>query len=483
MGSNKLTTIDETECSSSSQSPENSLLQPSPTKPTITKTHSNKGKLMLIVNGYNFQFKNFNRKKTVKFWRCTNRSCNVILHTNPDDTFVKFSGTITDHNHLPNPADLELRDLKRSMKTRATTELVPLKHIAEQEMRKALLTGEALAVLPGANDIGHTLKHHRRKMTPTIPKSSSFFIPDLYKQNYNNKERLLLHDSDDSTLELNELGSVRPAGRVLVWASDVQLKLLLDSERLYMDGTFTTSPPHFDQVFIIMSILHGTCVPVVYALLPDRKAITYIYLFNVLFASAKQFNKKLDPQLIMTDFEPAVEKAIRLEFTEKTTQKGYNMMIRSAIRQMMALALVPEEYVPLLFSNLGQELDESERNELAGLLKYFDDYWMCRIPMWNCFKIPERTNNFCEGYNNRFTTRLNKKHPNIWVFIDAIQKEVHTVHNLIFQINSGMKPRAKRPKSKIVEQRMKELYERFDNKQIDPQQLLKQLSFFVANGK
>ena len=46
-----------------------------------------------------------------------------------------------------------------------------------------------------------------------------------------------------------------------------------------------------------------------------------------------------------------------------------------------------------------------------------------------------------------------------------------------------MKPRAKRPKSKIVEQRMKELYERFDNKQIDPQQLLKQLSFFVADGK
>ena len=49
MGSNKLTTIDETECSSSSQSPENSFLQPSPTKPTITKTYSNKGKFMLMV--------------------------------------------------------------------------------------------------------------------------------------------------------------------------------------------------------------------------------------------------------------------------------------------------------------------------------------------------------------------------------------------------------------------------------------------------
>ena len=39
----------------------------------------------------------------------------------------------------------------------------------------------------------------------------------------------------------------------------------------------------------------------------------FIYLLSVLVATAKQFHKKLDPQLIMTDFEPAIEKAIRLE--------------------------------------------------------------------------------------------------------------------------------------------------------------------------
>ncbi|CAM4740320.1 unnamed protein product [Rotaria magnacalcarata] len=58
-------TIDETECLSPSQSPENSFLQPSPTKLTITKTYSNKEKFMLIFNGYNLQFLNFNRKKTI----------------------------------------------------------------------------------------------------------------------------------------------------------------------------------------------------------------------------------------------------------------------------------------------------------------------------------------------------------------------------------------------------------------------------------
>ena len=138
VASNKLTTIHEIECSLSSQPSENLFLQSSSVKPTVSNAHWNKGHIMLIVNGYDFQLRNFNRKKTVKFCRRTNRSCNVILHTNLDNTLIKFSGTVTDHNHLPNPADLELRNLNRSMKTRATTKLVPLKDIAEQKMRKVL---------------------------------------------------------------------------------------------------------------------------------------------------------------------------------------------------------------------------------------------------------------------------------------------------------------------------------------------------------
>jgi hypothetical protein len=54
-------------------------------------------------------------------------------------------------------------------------------------------------------------------------------------------------------------------------------------------------------------------VPVLYALLPDRKAVSYIYLFNILFAEANKLHKKLDPHLIMTDFEPGLTKAITLE--------------------------------------------------------------------------------------------------------------------------------------------------------------------------
>jgi len=64
---------------------------------------------------------------------------------------------------------------------------------------------------------------------------------------------------------------------------------------------------------------------------------------------------------------------------------------------MMALALVPQQYVPSLFATLGQELNDSGCDELADLFKYFNDYWMREIPMWNVFDIPERTHNFSEG--------------------------------------------------------------------------------------
>jgi hypothetical protein len=72
-------------------------------------------------------------------------------------------------------------------------------------------------------------------------------------------------------------------------------------------------------------------------------------------------------------------------------------MTRSVIRQMMALALVPQQEVAPLFASLGQELSDLEREELAELFQYFNDYWMRQIPMWNVFDTSERTNNFSEG--------------------------------------------------------------------------------------
>lgn len=64
----------------------------------------------------------------------------------------------------------------------------------------------------------------------------------------------------------------------------------------------------------------------------------------------------------------------------------------------MALALIPEELVPTLFSSLVEDLHLFEPEQLHGILKYFDDNWMCKISLWNVYKILDRTNNCCERY-------------------------------------------------------------------------------------
>ncbi len=64
---------------------------------------------------------------------------------------------------------------------------------------------------------------------------------------------------------------------------------------------------------------------------------------------------------------------------------------------MMALALVPQQEVAPLFTSLGQELSDLEREELAELFQYFNDHWMRQISIWNVFDTSERTNNFSEG--------------------------------------------------------------------------------------
>jgi hypothetical protein len=96
-------------------------------------------------------------------------------------------------------------------------------------------------------------------MMPPIPQSCSFIIPDIYKNDYLNKDRLLLHDSNDPQFSMDDSLYAQPKGRILIWSSDVQLKLLFDSDKLYMDGTFATSPPNFDQVYIIQALHHESC--------------------------------------------------------------------------------------------------------------------------------------------------------------------------------------------------------------------------------
>lgn len=95
---------------------------------------------------------------------------------------------------------------------------------------------------------GPTLTKVRAKVLPLLPQSCMFDIPDEFKKTCDGKRFLLIDDS------------MARRERILVFSSDHQLDLLFSSPIVYMDGTFSKSPTHFKQIYILHAILFDICM-------------------------------------------------------------------------------------------------------------------------------------------------------------------------------------------------------------------------------
>lgn len=79
-----------------------------------------------------------------------------------------------------------------------------------------------------------------------IPTDQKFVIPEAYQETYAN-ERFLLYDKRKSAY----------GGRLLIYASDEQLKVLFHSDILFADGTFKVAPKLFEQLYVIHGMENG----------------------------------------------------------------------------------------------------------------------------------------------------------------------------------------------------------------------------------
>jgi hypothetical protein len=117
------------------------------TTSSISWLTSNKGKPLLVINGFVFQ----SNKKTTKvtYWKCETKDCEATAHTDSNDQLVKEKG---DHGHLPSPEHNEIRSLKKAAKDRVATEATPIAQIYEEELARAQLSDAALANAPSGSE-------------------------------------------------------------------------------------------------------------------------------------------------------------------------------------------------------------------------------------------------------------------------------------------------------------------------------------------
>lgn len=100
--------------------------------------------------------------------------------------------------------------------------------------------------------------------------------------------------------------------RFLIFSTKENLELLATCDHWCADGTFSSSPPLFSQMYTIHGAKFSTCLPLVYALLPDKTQATYTKFLTAL----KLLNSSLKPSTLMIDFEKAVQKSVNEVFPE-----------------------------------------------------------------------------------------------------------------------------------------------------------------------
>jgi len=261
--------------------------------------------------------------------------------------------------------------------------------------------------------------------------------------------------------------------RCLIFASNKSLVALCSSKTLFMDGTFKASCKQFQQLYII----HGEIsvyseyvrLPLVFILLPDKRKETYIQVFTSISKNCLANGHVLNPMAIKIDFEIAVLKALEAVFMEskvtgcnfhfnqslfrKVQHEGLvseyrdNDEVQQHIRMAAALAHLPVDKVTDGWITIMEDCPLGNA-KLDAWNDYFVNQWMENIDLphscWNVSQEEHRTNNTCEGYNNRLNKSISKIHPNVFELVAVLQKEESSVRVTLHQMEFGEPPKKRR---------------------------------------
>ncbi|CAF2843674.1 unnamed protein product [Rotaria sp. Silwood2] len=238
--------------------------------------------------------------------------------------------------------------------------------------------------------------------------------------------------------------------------------------------------------------------------MPNRRTATYSELFQRLKQEATVMSKQFDPRHIISDFEAALILVIRQEFPAAThtgcmfhfnqsihrkimglglgTDYAQDASIREQCKQLMALCLMPVSEVEYEFKRIRSIASPS----LDDLFTYFYRQWIdgnVPLSMWNFYDLDHRTNNICEAYNRRFGTRVMKKHPNLWTFIQLIQSENARCEHLIIQLDAGASSSKQSTRTTMFQRRFETLKTRFSSNEISAKMLLDKLGLLIGGHK
>ncbi|CAK0798375.1 unnamed protein product, partial [Prorocentrum cordatum] len=203
---------------------------------------------------------------------------------------------------------------------------------------------------------------------------------------------------DDDPFLLYDAGQPAGEDRFLIFGTGASVQTLATCSRWFADGSFRISPEPFVQVYTIHGVVAGYALPLLYALLPNKKTTTYVQLFNAvrLLVSKVPGVKGVAGAVerISLDVEFAAYKGVcqvfpgvaadgcyfhlqqaimrRIQDSGLTQKYFEDQAFRIRARCLGTLSFLPPGSIPGAFELLRGEFPPGEHH----LLSYFEHTWV-----------------------------------------------------------------------------------------------------------
>lgn len=448
-----------------------------------------RGRRKFVEAGFQFVFDRRSSDGEKLFWRCDQRNngCPVRIHTTTSDEVVK---RLHEHNHGSDAAAVEVNRVLNAIKERAKTTVETPAQIITTEVQN--VTQAVQGMMPRNGTIRKVIQRQRRAVNAPPPAPvdlQTLIIPEdfqRYETSPGHFEEFLLIDTGAGP------------NRILVFGRERNMEWSGEIRSLYMDGTFKQSPPLFHQIYVILAERNGFVLPLLYALLPNKRRQTY----NLLFETIAQRWPNLKPSSISVDFEIAAFQAAQTAFqdaqmfgclfhltrnmkkklTEEQLIGRYNNDPQFALqaRMIVATAFVPIGDIDRALDTLNDPLTQLD-TDLQPIVDWLEDNYVGRLNrngtrrnpffpnyMWNVFERTlngqDRTNNHAEAAHRRLQSVLQMDHPSLWTFIRSLQKVQKERDVLYEQMVAGHAPPAKRRKYRDADTRLLHLVRNFQSR-------------------
>ncbi len=440
-----------------------------------------KGGKKLCYKGYSYTKKSCN--STSIRWECSRRkalNCNGKITTNLDANEVLSS---IGHKHENSDAFIEATKMKIVIKERATFSRGSTKQILVDSIEE--ISENARLEIGNLNALKRNIQRERQIGRPKNPDTlEELQIPTEWTTTGEEDGRpFLIYDNGHEAEK-----------RIIIFLTQESMHHLANTKTWFMDGTYSTAPALFEQLFVIRAPLGNSAISCVYAFLSGKTQEIYEEFFTELCKKADQMGLDFNPDITMTDFEKATINAINHTFgpavqtktcffhlKQSTWRKLQNLGLSKKYKEDENTRIFCAMVNGLAFLPIDKVVDGMKwlkdicHDDLKPFLDYFDATYVTGtkrrrgyIPplfppeKWNVYEATitdkDRTNNLCESWNNGFKNLVGYSHPTIWAAIENLRKDAIMVKNHIRNEARGepLKKRVRR-ETVIQQERLKYL--------------------------